>query len=158
MGKVQPFCSSGLEDNILRPCCGLLSENLFIIYSKAPHANMSYSMKLLGNNDRFSPCKYCNFSRLSIKSPILVHALPTKFALGSELSELNQLILFPKTLICLILKSHILKSHFLLIITTSVKKCHLGKYDCPVLPKNLVFYEKMAANVVSLHRKEANTP
>ena len=96
MGKVQPFCRSGLEDNSLQPCCGLLSENFIHHLLKSPSCKHEITMKLLGNNDRFSPCKYCNFFRLSIKSRILVHALPTKFSLGSELSELNQLILFPK--------------------------------------------------------------
>ena len=27
MGKVRPFCRSGLKTNTLRPYCGLLSEN-----------------------------------------------------------------------------------------------------------------------------------
>ena len=67
MGKVRPFCHSSHEANILRPYYGLLSENFFIILwylshlLKNPHADISYSVKVFGYNDIFSPCKYCDF-------------------------------------------------------------------------------------------------
>ena len=63
MGKVRPFCRSGLEAIILRPYCGLLSEKKFhcmvykipLIFFKAPCADMSDFVKLIENNDEFSP-------------------------------------------------------------------------------------------------------
>ena len=85
--------------------------NILLICLKAPHADMSDSVRLLGNNDRFSPGKTHDYYQLSIKSPILVHVLVAKFSWGLKLLELNQLILF--------------KVPFLLIIIIPVKKCYV---------------------------------
>ena len=82
MGKVRPFCRSGPEANILRPYCGLLSVNFFIImvcniliHLIAPRAEMSESVKLFGSDNR-----YHDFIQLSIKSSILAYVLIAKFS------------------------------------------------------------------------------
>ena len=148
MGKVRPFCHSSLEANILRPYYGPLSENFFIILwylshlLKNPHADISYSVKVFWYNDIFSPCKYCNFFWLSIKL-ILFLALITKFSLGLELSELNQLTLSQNTLICRF------NAPLLADNNNISAMCRSDKSDCLVLPKIFVFYVKMAATVVS---------
>ena len=53
MGKVRPFCPSGLEANILRPSCGLLSEKF------CHHHCLEYSCHLL----KSSPCIHSDYMK-----------------------------------------------------------------------------------------------
>ena len=68
--SLRNFCNEGLQNS-----CQHLPR-------RAPHADMSDSVKQIENNDSFSPGIHCNIIRQMMKSPISVYALLEKYSLG----------------------------------------------------------------------------
>ena len=82
MGKVRPFCPSGLVACILWPFCGLqykkfceqsLQYPCQHLPKRASHADMSDSMKQIENNNYSSPGTHCNLVLQMMKAPDLVY-------------------------------------------------------------------------------------
>ena len=63
MGKVRPFCRSGLVASILRPYCGLQC-------NKFCNQGLQYLCQHLPKNDYFSPSTHCNFVRQMMKAQL----------------------------------------------------------------------------------------
>ena len=102
MGKVRPFCLSGLEVNILRPYCGLVW--IFIIIWFAISLSFSYKphMQTYRNLwiylETMTDCLLDDpvpIFRLSIKSPILVNVLIAKFPEGWSFQSLVSGLQYP---------------------------------------------------------------
>ena len=68
--SLRNFCNEGLQN----PCQHLPR--------RAPHADMSDSVKQIENNDSFSPGIHCNIVRQMMKSLISVYAQLEKYSLG----------------------------------------------------------------------------